>query len=122
MSQRTRAGLGALAVIIAIVAFIIARPSGTSQSSGSSSVVHVQVRGGKPVGGVQTISAKKGGRVRSTITSDVADEIHVHGYNLHKQIAAGGTVSFDLPASIDGIFIVELEHRSEQIASLEVQP
>ncbi len=109
-------------MIVAIVAFIIARPSDTSKSSESSSLVHIQVRGGKPVGGVQTISAKKGGRVRFTITSDVSDEIHVHGYNLHKEVPAGGRVSFDFPASIDGIFIVELEHRSEQIASLEVQP
>lgn len=122
MSQRTRAGLGALVVIVAIVAFIIARPSGTSKNGGTSTVVHIQIHGGKPVGGVQTIPAKKGDRVRFTITSDVSDEIHVHGYNLHKQVAAGGTVSFDFPASIDGIFIVELEHRSEQIASLEVQP
>jgi hypothetical protein len=122
MSQRTRAGLGALVVIVAIVAFIIVRPSGTSKSSGTSSIVHIQVHGGKPVGGVQTIPAKKGGRVRFEITSDVGDEIHVHGYNLHKEVVGGGTVSFDFPASIDGIFVVELEHRSEQIASLEVQP
>lgn len=88
MSQRTPAGLGALVVIVAIVAFVIARPSGTSTSGGTSTVVRIQIHGGKPVGGVQTIPAKKGGRVRFTMTSDVADEIHVHGYNLHKQIAS----------------------------------
>ncbi len=122
MSQKPRVGLGALVVIVAVIAFIIARPSGTSKTSPSASLVHLQVRGGKPVGGVQTISAKKGGRVRFTVTSDVADEIHVHGYDYHKVISVGGTVRFDFAASIDGIFVVELEHRGEQIASLQVQP
>ncbi len=122
MSQRTRAGLGALVVIIAIVAFIIARPSGTTKRSGPASVTHVRVQGGKPVGGVQTISITKGSQVRFSVTSDVGDEIHVHGYDLHKEVPAGGTVRFDFPASIDGIFVIELEHRSEPIASLQVQP
>jgi hypothetical protein len=29
-------------------------------------------------------------------------------------------VSFDFPAKIDGIFVIELESRGEQIASLQV--
>ena len=56
------------------------------------------------------------------MTSDVADEIHVHGYDLHKDVTKGGTVSFDFPAKMDGGFVVELESRSEQIASLKVLP
>ncbi len=122
MSQQTRVALGALVVIVAIAAFAISRPSGSSKSTKSASVVHLQIRGGKPVGGVRTIMVKKGSRVRFTVTSDVADEIHVHGYDYHKQIPAGGTVRLDFAGSIDGIFIVELEHRGEQIASLQVQP
>ena len=35
---------------------------------------------------------------------------------------AGGTVSFDFPAEIEGIFEVELEGRGEQIAELRVNP
>ncbi len=122
MSQTTRAGLGGLAVIVAVVAFAIARSSGNSQTSTTATIYHLRVRGGKPVGGLRTITFKKGGRVRFTVTSDVPDEIHVHGYDFHKTVAKGATISFDFPATIDGIFVVELEHRSEQIASLQVQP
>jgi len=117
-----RAGLGLLAIVVAVVAFLIARSSGNSSSSTPATVYHLEVRNAKPVGGVRTVTFKKGGRVRFSVTSDVADEIHVHGYDLHKDVVKGGTVSFNFPAKIDGIFVVELESRSEQIASLHVQP
>ena len=51
-----------------------------------------------------------------------SDEIHVHGYNFHKDVKAGGSVSFSFPAKIDGEFVIELESRGEQIASLVVNP
>jgi len=50
----------------------------------------------------------------------VSDEIHVHGYNFHKDVEKGGSVSFNFPAKIEGIFDIELESRAEQIASLQV--
>ena len=82
----------------------------------------VVIRNGKPVGGVKTIRVSKGDRVRFTVRSDVADEVHVHGYDLHKDVAKGGSASFDFPARIDGKFEAELESRKEQIVELEVEP
>ena len=64
--------------------------------------VHLVVKNGKPVGGVKDITVKKGSRVRFSVMSDVADEVHVHGYDLHRDVEKGGTVSFDFPAKIDG--------------------
>lgn len=127
MTNRTRLALVAAAAIVVIAALVIALPSSKNSSSTSTTatpaaVVSIHIQGGKPVGGVQKITAFKGGRVRFSVTSDVADEIHVHGYDFHKDVTAGGHVSFDFPATIDGIFVVELEHRSEQIGSLEVNP
>jgi hypothetical protein len=116
----------ALAALVAVlvVAFVIAKGSGsdnnkTSTASSSGPVV-INVVNGKPQGGIQKITVKKGQPVRFTVRSDVADEIHVHGYNFHKDVKMGGSVSFDFPATIDGIFVIELESRSEQIASLQV--
>jgi hypothetical protein len=82
----------------------------------------IVIKGGKPVGGVAKIRVKKGGRVRFDVESDVADEVHVHGYDLKKDVAKGGTVSFDFPAKIDGEFEAELESRGEQILALTVEP
>jgi len=115
MSTRTRMGLVAAAVAIAVVAFIVANPGGSSHKS--SAVTHIVVKNAKPVGGIKPITVAKGGRVRFSVTSDVGDEIHVH-----KDVKPGGTISFDFPATIDGQFVIELESRSEQIAALKVTP
>jgi hypothetical protein len=46
----------------------------------------------------------------------------VHGYDFHKNVPAGGSVDFKFPAKIDGVFVIELESRGEQIAELRVNP
>jgi len=82
----------------------------------------IVVRGGKPAGGVAELVYDAGEQVRFRVRSDVADEIHVHGYDLSEDVAAGGTASFSFPADIEGIFEVELEQRGEQLAQLRVEP
>lgn len=119
-----RAALLALLVAAIVVAFVLAKGSGNggnnTSTTASGAPVTIHVVNGKPQGGIQKITVNKGDRVRFTVDSDVSDEIHVHGYNFHKDVKKGGSVSFDFPATIDGIFVIELESRSEQIASLQV--
>ena len=78
--------------------------------------------GGQPVGGVQELDYNKGDRIRFIVTSDVSDEVHVHGYDIAKNVKAGSSVRFSFPASIEGVFEVELEERKEPIAQLRVSP
>jgi heme/copper-type cytochrome/quinol oxidase subunit 2 len=120
MSRAGRIALVAAVVVVAVVAFIILKPS--SSSDKQSSTPTVRVNGGKPVGGIQTLTFAKGGTVAFQVTSDVPDEVHVHGYDVHKDVSPGHPVKFRFPASIDGEFVVELERRTEQIASLKVTP
>ena len=94
----------------------------TTASSGSADVPTVRVVGGKPQGGVQKLTFKNGDTVAFKVVSDTADEIHVHGYDFHKDVAKGGTVSFSFPGKIEGRFVVELEGKAEQIAQLDVTP
>ena len=60
--------------------------------------------------------------MRLRVRSDVADEIHIHGYDLKKDVAARGSVQFRFTARIEGRFEIELEDAGTQIASLEVNP
>jgi hypothetical protein len=121
-----RAGLLALLVAALVVAFIIAKGSGSDNNSNTNTTttanepVVINVVNGKPQGGVTKITVKKNDPVRFKVNSDVSDEIHVHGYDFHKDVEKGGSVSFNFPAKIGGIFDIELESRGEQIASLEV--
>lgn len=99
--------------------------SGGSHDSGADGEAAgptVVVRNGEPVGGVQELEYSAGDEVRFRVESDVADEVHVHGYDLMEEVPAGGTVSFEFPAELEGIFEVELEGRKEQIAELRVNP
>jgi plastocyanin len=82
----------------------------------------ITVRNGKPAGGVKELSYNSGDRIRFVVTSDIADEVHVHGYDIAKDVAAGSSVRFDFPAKLEGVFEVELEGRKQQIAELRVSP
>ena len=92
-------------------------PSGASRLDAT-----ITVQGGKPSGGVQDLKVAKGGSVHLTVKSDTADEIHIHGYDLHEDVEKGGTVTFDFPAKIDGSFIIELENAKQTLANLAVEP
>jgi heme/copper-type cytochrome/quinol oxidase subunit 2 len=73
-------------------------------------------------GKITNLRFKEGETVAFRVRADTTDEVHVHGYDLMKDIAPGETVSFSFPASITGIFDVELENAGEQIAQLRVDP
>jgi hypothetical protein len=82
----------------------------------------IVVRDGEPVGGVQELGFDAGEEVRFRVSSDEAEEIHVHGYDLAKDVPAGGTVEFAFPAELEGIYEVELEGQAVQIAELQINP
>lgn len=131
MSDRFRIGLGLVVVVAAVVLFIALQGGGSSDSGGKQPTVNgkavggvatIRVRDGKPVGGITKLDYTKGDQIRIKVVSDVADEVHLHGYDIGKDVKAGGSVTFDLPASLEGVFEIELESRKEQIAEVRVEP
>jgi hypothetical protein len=96
--------------------------SSTAQEPAEPTVPTVRVVDAKPQNGVKKLEFKKGDQIRFRVVSDTADEIHVHGYDLMKDVAKGGSVTFAFKGSIDGRFVVELEGHGEQIAELDVAP
>jgi len=94
----------------------------SKEGKAKSSLPTIVVRDGEPVGGVEELEYSAGDQIRFSVRSDVADEVHVHGYDISQEVPAGGSVAFSFPADIEGIFEVELEERVEQIAELTVNP
>ena len=95
----------------------------TTTSPAAPATATIAVRGGKPVGGVKTITVSKGDRVRIVVSSpDTTAEVHLHGYDIKRDLEAGGSVVFSFTADAEGIFELELEESATQIAKLEVQP
>ena len=84
--------------------------------------VRVRVVGGAPEGGIVRKRVDQGDRVVVIVTSDVADHVHVHGYDLFGDVAPGKRVRIAFRARIPGRFVIELEDRHAQIAELTVTP
>lgn len=144
-SNTMRVVAGIAVVAVAVVLLIVLKDDGKSASESSDSasnapakseqtstgdnkgkskptVPTIVIRNGKPVGGVAELTYDEGDRIRFKVSSDVSEEIHVHGYDLMKDVEAGGSVSFDFPADIEGVFEAELEGLGVQIAELTVNP
>ena len=88
----------------------------------SPTVVRVTVKNGVPSGGIVRQSVNAGDSVVIVVHSDVSDEIHVHGYDIKKDVTAGGTARIPFTADTPGRFEIELESRGTQIAELTVNP
>ena len=93
----------------------------TTTEAAKPTVVSIVVVNGQPQGGIVRQTVSKGDRVVIVVKSDVADEIHLHGYDKHADVTAGGTARLPFTADLPGRFEVELESRGVQIADLTVQ-
>jgi hypothetical protein len=60
--------------------------------------------------------------VRLLVRSDVADHVHLHGYDIFRDVAPGAPARLAFRATVPGRFEVELEDRGIQIAELQVTP
>jgi FtsP/CotA-like multicopper oxidase with cupredoxin domain len=143
MSRNQRVALAALAVAVAVVAFVIVKPGGDSKDKASTNtaaatkttggaqaapaVERIQIKGGKPVGGVGTIKVKKGDPVRIVVSADAPDDIHLHGYDIEKRPTPGHPATYAFDANVEGVFEME-SHKAERegreplVAKVVVEP
>lgn len=94
----------------------------TEEESKKPAIPTIVVRNGEPVSGVEELEFNAGDEIRFRVSSNQADEVHVHGYDVEEEIPAGGSATLDFPADIEGIFEVELHGSETQIAELRVNP
>ena len=96
----------------------------TSPSSSASTPagqrIEVQVSGGQVSGDTGRVPVAAGEHVTLVITSDVADEVHVHGYDLESELSPGQPTEIAFDAAIPGVFEVELHEAGTQLLSLQV--
>src|SRR5215831_14222369 len=82
--------------------------------------IAITYKDGNVVGGLVHKTVDKDTKVTLVVRSDVADEVHLHGYDKHVDVTPGTPARLAFVASIPGRFVVELENRGLQIADLEV--
>lgn len=153
MSKGARAGLLGLAAAIAIVVFVLARPeeasekaddpaprsaqgsppadgagpTATARSALPPPPTEIVLRGREPQGGPARIEVNAGATARFVVTSDAPDEIHLHGYDITKQVAPGRPARFSVKADLEGAFEVESHQAGDEgkdalVATLVVDP
>ena len=142
--------IGAAAIAVAVGLFVVLRPTDDNEPSASPPTttapttettptvttpvvpqppqpppparVRVTIRNGLPVGGPPRITVAKGRRVVLVVTSDVTDHVHVHGYDLMRDVAPGRPATIEFRATIVGTVEAELEDRGVQIATITTKP
>ncbi|MGY1780721.1 hypothetical protein [Geodermatophilus sp. SYSU D01036] len=105
-------------------------PSGTPAPSPEASTaaaptpagraLAVAVAGGRVTGDTGRVPVPLGERVTLTVTGDVADEVHVHGYDRTAELAPGAPATVQFTADVPGVFEVELHGTGTVLLSLQV--
>ena len=143
MNQRARTGLLiAGAVALAVVLFILLRPDDEDETASPTptttaattsaptttaqgprtQLVRIVYQGGRVVGGIRNVQLERGDRLTLRVASSVTDHVHVHGYDLMRDVAPGRPAVMTFRVTTPGRFEVELEDRQVPIAELDVRP
>ena len=80
----------------------------------------MQVSGGQATGDTGRVAVPVGEHVTLVVTSDVADEVHVHGYDKEQELSPGQPAEIVFDATIPGVFEVELHEAGTTLLSLQV--
>jgi hypothetical protein len=121
MSRNQRLGLVALVVVVAVGAFLIAKPGSgddsKSEPSAAANVQKVRIKAGKPLGGVATLKFSKGDDARIEVSVAKPHLLHLHGYDIEKKATPSKPATFSFKANSEGQF--ELESHTNEHAGLE---
>jgi hypothetical protein len=82
----------------------------------------VEVKDGEPVGGVQEIEFESGSQAEFAVESDVADELHLHGYDLYVDVVPDKAKTVSFKADIEGLFELESHTTGALFAEISVVP
>jgi hypothetical protein len=133
MSRGQRIGLLVGAVVIAVAAFVIAKPGGDSKDKTSTQAQ----KPGKPAGpqtfrialkdhkiasGPKTIKLTKGDRALLVVSSDGKDTVHLHGWNIEREVTPAKPGRFAFTAKNEGAYELESHTTEQKLATVQVQP
>ena len=94
----------------------------TTPAAPKPRTIVIRVVGGVPQGGIARPKLKKGARAVIVVRTDAGEEIHMHGYDLERQVTPGKPVRLAFKATIPGRFEVELHEPDTLLAVVTVSP
>jgi hypothetical protein len=94
--------------------------STTTEPPGADAVIEVRLADGA-VTAPQRPEVEAGSTVLLIVDGDVADEVHIHGYDYFLDLSPGAAAELEFIADIPGIFEVELERGRTLLFELVVR-
>jgi len=94
--------------------------SATQEAAGTS--FDIVVNGGRLISKRRVLVVHRNDEVTLHITSDVADQFHLHGYNMLVELKPGSTTTLRFKANLTGRFTYELHKADLELGALEVYP
>ena len=102
-SKRTRLSVWAIAVALSV---LLTACGGSSDPESVSFAI--SVAGGAVMGGAATHTVKQGDTVRLSFTSDVAGQVHLHGYDHVVDVKVRESADMTFVANATGLFVIEM--------------
>jgi hypothetical protein len=94
-------------------------PATTEPSETGAVEIIIEISNGEVARAADRIPVELGSTVVLIVTTDVMDEVHIHGYD-HTFHAMGEAATFEFVADVPGIFEVELEQSGLLLFELQV--
>jgi hypothetical protein len=111
-----------LLTAIAVLAFAVPTAAAAERSAAGAVVIKITVVNGRPVGGIDRTSVKKGQTVRFVIRTNAGSEVHLHGYDIERRPRKGVPTVMQFVARVTGRFALELHDPDALLAQLTVRP
>jgi hypothetical protein len=83
--------------------------------------ITVRIAGGKATPKIGRVEVARGAQVRLVVTSDVADEVHLHSYELALPLRPGKPATLAFTADKPGLFDVEAHETGVTLVQLLVR-
>jgi heme/copper-type cytochrome/quinol oxidase subunit 2 len=144
VSAAGKLALAAAGVAVAVVLFFLLRPGDETAAPTTPTGTETGGANAEPTTGTMPLEAEPaavrvafedgevigprrpeftvGDRIVLVVRSDVADHVHVHGYDLMQDVAPGAPARISFTADAQGRFEVELEDRRLPLMELVVSP
>ncbi len=110
-----------IAVIVCVLGglFFLLRPD-TRAAGPQERVFDVSIEEGEM--SPEEVSAREGDRVTLRIRSNEQLEIHVHGYDVEREVEPGQAAELYFEADLTGRFEIENHETEEELGELQVRP
>jgi hypothetical protein len=89
---------------------------------GDAQVVDLVVVKGRLISGPTIVHSTRDAHIVLHVTSDVAEELHLHGYDLHVKLKPHERATLEFIATKTGRFTYELHHADIELGAIEVYP